>query len=148
MNDENYNDTDWGGPCGAESGCTDGSDGDILSCIPMPDGCCTFLRRLRAPAVRLSYRFDKQAVPDLDKEKASCGSGEKPEDGDPSCGRESTADAGCTCGDTCSCGCKDGTMTVEGSLTVRLFDAAVAGAAVMLLCCMMKCCRRMCRKMF
>mgnify|MGYP003297268502 CR=1 FL=1 len=154
MNDENYNDTDWGSPCGS-GGC--GEPDDVLSCIPMPCGCCRVLRKLRAPAVRLKWRIDKQAIPDLDREKAAGKGTDDPSDADTSADGQSgtdPADGGqtCTCGDDCTggedcaCGASDGTSTMRGSMTVRLFDLCLVGGTMLLLCGMTSCCRKLCRK--
>ena len=145
MNEENYNDTDWGGPCGHDGGGCAGPD-DILSCIPMPCGCCRFLRKLRAPAVRLRWSIDKQTIPDLDAERA--GRQDTGSADDAAQTGQTDADRDCTCGDDCACGASGGTSTMRGSMTVRLFDMALAGGAMLLLCGMSSCCRKLCRKMF
>lgn len=157
MNDENYNDTDWGSPCGSGDGSC-GEPDDILSCIPMPCGCCRVLRKLRAPAVRLKWRIDKQAIPDLDREKASQAGTSAVDAADADMTDEADANASgggqtcacgddCTCGEDCTCGASDGTSTMRGSMTVRLFDLCLVGGTMLLLCGMTSCCRKLCRKM-
>lgn len=145
MNEENYNGADWAQDCcgrqgtdgGVPSGGTASGGQDILSCLPLPASCCTLLRRLRAPGVCLSYRISKRSIPDMDAAQtagaasdSACFGGDCPDGGD------STGD--CTCGDDCTCtdtcGCQGGVMTSSGSITFRLFDAALVCMAGMLVC--------------
>lgn len=137
--------------------------GDLFSCLPAP--CAQTLRRLRAPALTIRYRMEKQFIPDLDAARGtnigSCGSqgGGKQQNDQQSRSQDSAGDrsksgqygqTGSDVQKNCS-GSQPGSMCEQGNLTVRLFDAAVCCVAVLTLVCMTKCCcgmKRMCRRWF
>ncbi len=148
---------------------------DLLSCIPMPAGLCAVLRRLRAPAMSLTYRLDECFIPDLDAAGGSSSGSQGSRSGhsaNPGCSGNS-ASSGASYGASSDDGIGTASRTTpgrnreenvpatacrmykEGNVTVRLFDLGLAVVLMTAAGCMIKCwcgCARgmksMCRKMF
>lgn len=127
---------------GGDSSCdntSDGSGGDLLSCLPLPTSCMTVLRKLRAPAISIRYNLDKQIVPDLDAMRTQASGG----------GANSSDTSSESAQPGSSGSSSQNTMSGSGNLTVRFFDVAVGGVLIAVGMCMLKCCcgmKRMCRR--
>lgn len=135
---------------------------DFLSCLPLAPGVCQALRRLRAPALCMTYHMEGHIIPDLDAARQSCppsdGTNQNTSSGDSSSqSPDNSQEQGQTGGQ--QTGGQGGSfpnrMHEEKRITIRLFDLSLCAVGMMLATCMVKCCcgcargmKHMCHKLF
>ena len=152
-NTENaYNSPTSGGSTAGEQNPCSGAQ-DFLSCLPLAPGVCQALRRLRAPALCMTYHMEGHIIPDLDAARRSCppSGGTNPNTGF-SQSPASSQDQSQTDGQS---GNFPNRMHEEKRITIRLFDLGLCAVGMMLATCMVKCCcgcargmKHMCHKLF
>ena len=156
-NTENaYNSPTSGGSTAGEQNPCGGAQ-DFLACLPLAPGVCQALRRLRAPALCMTYHMEGHIIPDLDAAQRSCppSDGTNPNTGfggssnqSPDNNQEQSQTGG-------QSGNFPNRMHEEKRITIRLFDLGLCAVGMMLATCMIKCCcgcargmKRMCHRLF
>ena len=157
-NTENAYDPSTSGGSEAGEQSQGGGAQDFLSCLPLAPGVCQALRRLRAPALCMTYHMEGHIIPDLDATRQSCppsGSADQSAGSSDSSSNQSPASSQ----DQSQTGGQGGNfpnrMHEEKRITIRLFDLGLCAVGMMLATCMVKCCcgcargmKHMCHKLF
>ena len=152
-----YNSSTSGGSTAGEQNPCSGAQ-DFLACLPLAPGVCQALRRLRAPALCMTYHMEGHIIPDLDAARQSCppsGSADQSagsSDSNSNQSPDNSQDQSQTDGQS---GNFPNRMHEEKRITIRLFDLGLCAVGMMLATCMVKCCcgcargmKHMCHKLF
>ena len=157
-NTENAYDPSTSGGSEAGEQSQGGGAQDFLSCLPLAPGVCQALRRLRAPALCMTYHMEGHIIPDLDATRQSCppsgsadqsaGSSDRSSNQSPASSQDQSQTGG-------QGGNFPNRMHEEKRITIRLFDLGLCAVGMMLATCMVKCCcgcargmKHMCHRLF